>query len=93
MVFVGPSTDVMESLGLKHTARQCAIDASLPIVPGSAGLVVDEEEAVGIACQIGFPVSEPALVIALFVQRPCFRPWSFLGLDTYGANKLVRRSC
>lgn len=57
MVFVGPSTDVMESLGLKHTARQCAIDASIPIVPGSAGLVMDEEEAVGIASQIGFPVS------------------------------------
>ncbi|PKY05987.1 hypothetical protein P168DRAFT_233496 [Aspergillus campestris IBT 28561] len=56
MVFVGPSTDVMESLGLKHTARQCAIDASIPIVPGSVGLVVDEEEAVGIASQIGFPV-------------------------------------
>lgn len=55
--FVGPSANVIESLGLKHTARQYAIEASLPIVPGSPGLVVDEQQAVEIACKIGFPVS------------------------------------
>ncbi|KAF9884998.1 hypothetical protein FE257_000821 [Aspergillus nanangensis] len=56
IAFVGPSADVIEALGLKHTARQCAIEASLAIVPGSAGLVIDQEEAVNIADKIGFPV-------------------------------------
>lgn len=55
--FIGPSADVIESLGLKHTARQYAIDTALPVVPGSPGLVVHEEEAVDIVRKIGFPVS------------------------------------
>lgn len=57
IAFVGPPAEIIESLGLKHTARKCAVDAGVPIVPGSKGLVFDEQEAVEAACELGFPVS------------------------------------
>ena len=65
ITFIGPSANVIESLGLKHTARKYAIETSLPIVPGSPGLVVDAEQAVGIACEIGFPVSSFTLYVGI----------------------------
>lgn len=55
LVFVGPSPESIEAFGLKHTARVLATNAGVPIVPGS-GLVKDEDEAVGVAKQLGFPV-------------------------------------
>lgn len=54
--FIGPSPDAMEQLGDKNTARSVAIAANVPVVPGSDGLLTDEEHAVETARQIGFPV-------------------------------------
>lgn len=54
--FIGPSPDAMEQLGDKNTARSVAIAANVPVVPGSDGLLTDEEHAVETAKQIGFPV-------------------------------------
>ncbi|GMF80864.1 unnamed protein product [Aspergillus oryzae] len=46
MVFAGPSPECIEAFGLKHTARDLATKAGVPIVPGSTGLVTSEEDAV-----------------------------------------------
>lgn len=56
LVFLGPTPHQISSMGLKHEAREVAIKAGVPIVPGSDGVVEDVEEAVKIAAQIGYPV-------------------------------------
>ncbi|KAF7593818.1 hypothetical protein BBP40_010752 [Aspergillus hancockii] len=56
MVFAGPSPESIEAFGLKHTARDLATKAGVPIVPGSKGLVTSEEEAIEVAKNLGFPV-------------------------------------
>ncbi|MEC8553594.1 MAG: acetyl-CoA carboxylase biotin carboxylase subunit [Planctomycetota bacterium] len=54
--FIGPTPNAMEQLGDKNTARAVAIAAEVPVVPGSDGLLTDEEHAVTTAKEIGFPV-------------------------------------
>ncbi|KAI9932163.1 hypothetical protein MW887_009673 [Aspergillus wentii] len=56
LVFAGPSPESIEAFGLKHTARDLATKAGVPIVPGSTGLVKSEDEAVEVAKKLGFPV-------------------------------------
>ncbi len=56
MVWVGPSPESIESFGLKHTARDLATQAGVPIVPGSKGLIKSEEDAVEESKRLGFPV-------------------------------------
>ncbi|KAL2867403.1 allophanate hydrolase subunit 2-domain-containing protein [Aspergillus lucknowensis] len=56
LVFVGPSPQAIESFGLKHTARELAVAAGVPVVPGSAGLVDSEDAAVAAAGSLGYPV-------------------------------------
>ncbi|KAI0379391.1 AHS2-domain-containing protein [Hypomontagnella monticulosa] len=56
MIFIGPNSDTISSMGLKHVARALAIDADVPVIRGS-GLLKSPEEAVVVAQQIGFPVS------------------------------------
>lgn len=54
--FIGPTPEAMERLGDKQSARQMAQAANVPVVPGSDGLIADEEEAVRAARKIGYPV-------------------------------------
>ena len=61
MVFVGPSPESIESFGLKHTARELATKAGVPVVPGSQGLIQDQDEAIKEAERLGFPVSRPSM--------------------------------
>ncbi|MCK4957922.1 MAG: acetyl-CoA carboxylase biotin carboxylase subunit, partial [Planctomycetes bacterium] len=56
IVFIGPSAESMRLLGDKVAAREMARKARVPVVPGSAGQVKDEAEAVKIANKIGYPV-------------------------------------
>jgi urea carboxylase len=56
MVFCGPSPKCIEDFGIKHTARELAAKADVPIVPGTKGLVNSEDEAVEEAKKLGFPV-------------------------------------
>lgn len=54
--WIGPEPAVMEQMGDKAVARRLMSEAGLPIIPGSAGIVDGEDEAVGLAAQIGYPV-------------------------------------
>ena len=55
-VFIGPSPEAMRQLGDKNTAKQLARKSNVPCVPGSQGLIPDENEAARIAGEIGYPV-------------------------------------
>ena len=54
--FIGPPADAMQMLGNKNEARKLAQKCGVPVVPGSAGLIQDEGEAVHLAHEMGFPV-------------------------------------
>ena len=54
--FIGPTPEAMEKLGDKNSARSVAKAANVPVVPGSDGLITDEEHAVRSAKEIGYPV-------------------------------------
>jgi acetyl-CoA carboxylase biotin carboxylase subunit len=56
ITFIGPSPEAMQALGDKNTAKSMARAANVPVVPGSAGLIEDDSEAVRVAHEIGFPV-------------------------------------
>ena len=54
--FVGPDPETISALGNKARAREMAIQAGVPVVPGSDGPVEDEETALRVAQEIGYPV-------------------------------------
>jgi acetyl-CoA carboxylase biotin carboxylase subunit len=54
--FIGPAPDAIRLMGEKDKAREAMAAAGLPIIPGSAGVVPDEDAAKKIAAEIGYPV-------------------------------------
>lgn len=54
--FIGPTSDAISKMGTKDVARETMREAGVPIVPGSTGIVADEQDALTIANEIGFPV-------------------------------------
>ena len=54
--FIGPSPEAMAQLGDKNAARDLARKADVPVVPGSDGIIRNDEEAVRFAHDVGFPV-------------------------------------
>jgi acetyl-CoA carboxylase, biotin carboxylase subunit len=56
LIWVGPSGQVIRTMGDKVAARTTAQAAGVPVVPGSDGRVDDPEAARAIAEGIGFPV-------------------------------------
>src|SRR5699024_9270345 len=56
ITFVGPSAEAIQKMGIKDVARETMKKASVPIVPGSDGIIETEEEAMHIANEIGYPV-------------------------------------
>jgi acetyl-CoA carboxylase biotin carboxylase subunit len=55
-IFVGPSGNVIRSMGDKAMARRLAAEADVPTTPGSNGVIGDANEAAAIAEKIGYPV-------------------------------------
>ncbi|MEO1211311.1 MAG: acetyl-CoA carboxylase biotin carboxylase subunit [Cyanobacteria bacterium J06638_20] len=56
IIFIGPTPEAMRSMGDKSTARETMHRLGVPTVPGSDGLLTDEQEALAIAKKIGYPV-------------------------------------
>jgi acetyl-CoA carboxylase biotin carboxylase subunit len=54
--FIGPSPEAMSQLGDKNAARDLARKSGVPVVPGSDGIIGNEEEALRFAHSVGFPV-------------------------------------
>ena len=54
--FVGPDPETIAAVGDKSNARKLALQAGVPIVPGSDGPVEDPDEALRVASEIGYPV-------------------------------------
>ncbi len=54
--FIGPTPEAMQMLGDKNEARALARKADVPVVPGSAGLIDNPEEAIKVGAEIGYPV-------------------------------------
>src|SRR3984893_16136875 len=54
--FIGPSQQAMQLLGNKNEARKLAKKIGIPVVPGSEGLIQDEDEALRLAESMGYPV-------------------------------------
>ncbi|MBC8544856.1 acetyl-CoA carboxylase biotin carboxylase subunit [Bianquea renquensis] len=54
--FIGPTAEMIDRMGNKSEARKTMREAGVPVVPGSVGVILDLEEAVQIADEIGYPV-------------------------------------
>jgi len=54
--FIGPTPDMINSMGDKITAKETMIKAGVPVVPGGEGLLEDVDAAKKLAKEIGYPV-------------------------------------
>ena len=56
IVFIGPPPEVMEGMGGKISARKIAIEAGVPVVPGTTEPLTSFEDAKETASRFGYPV-------------------------------------
>ena len=56
LVFIGPSSASIRTLGDKTSARAIARQIGIPVVPGSDGSITSPGQALDVARTIGFPV-------------------------------------
>jgi len=54
--FIGPTSEMINKMGDKVTAKETMIKAGVPVIPGSEGLLKDVKQGIKIANQIGYPV-------------------------------------
>ncbi|WP_121662309.1 acetyl-CoA carboxylase biotin carboxylase subunit [Metabacillus litoralis] len=56
LIFVGPSPQVIASMGSKIEARKIMKQAGVPVVPGISTSLTNSEQAVKVANEIGYPI-------------------------------------
>jgi acetyl-CoA carboxylase biotin carboxylase subunit len=54
--FIGPPPEAIRMMGDKSRAKKTMQKAGVPVIPGSPGVVEDEEKAIKCAREVGFPV-------------------------------------
>ena len=54
--FIGPTPDMIRSMGDKITAKETMIKAGVPVIPGSEGLLESVAQAKKLAKEMGYPV-------------------------------------
>jgi acetyl-CoA carboxylase biotin carboxylase subunit len=54
--FIGPTPEMINSMGDKITAKETMIKAGVPVVPGGQGLLQSVDEAKGLAREMGYPI-------------------------------------
>src|SRR5687767_6928631 len=57
LVFIGPSPEAIERMGDKVAARQAAVEAGAPVVPGTLEPVAGPDEVRAFAAEHGFPIA------------------------------------
>ncbi|MFA4957449.1 MAG: acetyl-CoA carboxylase biotin carboxylase subunit [Candidatus Methanoperedens sp.] len=56
IIFIGPSSHAIESVGSKIAAKKTMKAAGIPVIPGSKNGITNLDEAVRVAESIGYPV-------------------------------------
>ena len=56
ITFIGPSADLLGSMGDKTAARAQAIAANVPVLPGTDDAISDPDQALTVAHEVGFPL-------------------------------------
>jgi acetyl-CoA carboxylase biotin carboxylase subunit len=56
LVWIGPPAEAIAAMGSKTAARELAIKAGTPVVPGTTTALKDAEEAAAVADAMGYPV-------------------------------------
>ncbi|HDR00278.1 MAG TPA: acetyl-CoA carboxylase biotin carboxylase subunit [candidate division WOR-3 bacterium] len=56
LTYIGPSAETMRLLGDKISARRTALEAGVPVLPGSVGELRDYKEAAKLGRELGYPV-------------------------------------
>ncbi len=56
IVFIGPGSGVMNKMGDKTLARNIAIENKIPVIPGSESNIEDQQQALKVAHEIGYPI-------------------------------------
>lgn len=56
LTFIGPKSETIDAMGNKINARKLMIEANVPVIPGSEGVLNTVEEALAVAEKIGYPV-------------------------------------
>lgn len=54
--FIGPQSSVIDLMGNKEHAREQMKKCGVPVIPGSDSYILEVEEAIKVANQIGYPV-------------------------------------
>ena len=54
--FIGPTPDMINSMGDKITAKETMIKAGVPVIPGGEGLLQSVDEGKSLAKNMGYPV-------------------------------------
>ena len=75
--FIGPRASVMAKMGDKVAARKSAIEAGLPVIPGTDDAVLNAEEALEFVTQHGVPVIFKATLTKYFFYEFLHRNGSF----------------
>jgi len=63
--FIGPSPELIRDMGLKTVAKNMAVEAGLPLVPGSNGPVGNAQAARDYADSIGYQVEAGVVCVLL----------------------------
>src|SRR5207253_3301278 len=56
LVFIGPPPEAMGVMGSKTSARRAAVQAGVPVVPGTTESLQSVDEALTVAASFGYPV-------------------------------------
>ncbi len=56
LTFIGPSAEVLERFASKEASRSLMARHGLPTIPGSEGMLRDDEHALSEAARVGYPV-------------------------------------
>ena len=56
IIFIGPSPEVINTMGDKISAREKMVHSGVPVVPGTNDKLVTDEQAIKVVLDIGLPV-------------------------------------